>query len=368
MGQLERADRAETAPIRKGEELDLAALEGYLRGQMGEITDLAPIDEASRMTLAQFPGGHSNLTYLLAFGDREFVLRRPPFGPVPPTAHDMPREYRMLAAIHPHFHLAPRPWLLCEDTSVIGAPFYLMERRRGIVIRQEIPPEVGENLSLRWRISASLVDALAELHAIDIERTGLISIGKPAGFVKRQVEGWAGRWERAKTTDLPEMREVARWLIDQLPPDPARPTLIHNDYKLDNVCLDRQDPSRLVAILDWEMSSVGDPLIDLGLLLCYWPQADDPEIFSGSLRSVTTLPGWMTRKELIERYAARSGRDLSEIAYYHVFAVFKLAVVIQQIYYRFQIGQTNDDRFADFDKRVAALAGWAEQLRVAGRR
>jgi aminoglycoside phosphotransferase (APT) family kinase protein len=286
-------------------------------------------------------------------------MRRPPFGPVAPTAHDMPREYRLLAAINPHFNLAPKPYLLCEDTEVIGAPFYLMERRRGIVVRQTIPPEIGDDLALRRKVGESLVDTLADLHAVDIQSTGLVNLGKPAGFVKRQVEGWASRWERSKTTELTEMSEAAQWLIERLPPDAAEPTLVHNDYKLDNLMLDPRDPSRIVAILDWEMCTVGDPLIDVGLLLCYWPQADDPELFAGSLRSVTMLPGWIRREEIVERYAARSGRDLSNIGYYYTFALFKLAVVIQQIFYRYHVGQTRDARFADFDKRVEALAKMA---------
>jgi aminoglycoside phosphotransferase (APT) family kinase protein len=351
----------DTAPIRPGEELDWAALEAYLRDHLPSKLSGETIDLQAEFGVEQFPGGHSNLTYCVNFGGLEFVLRRPPFGPVAPTAHDMPREYRLLAAINPYFPLAPRPYLLCEDLNIIGAPFYLMERRRGIVIRQTIPPEVGENLSLRRQVGESLIDTLADMHAVNIQATGLINIGKPVGFVKRQVEGWARRWERAKTTELPEMTQLTEWLIERLPPDPEIPTLVHNDYKLDNVMLDQNEPARIVAILDWEMSTVGDPLIDLGLLLCYWPQADDPEVFAGSLRSVTMEPGWMKRSEIIERYAARSGRDLSNIAYYYIFAVFKLAVVIQQIFFRYHAGQTRDARFADFDKRVDALAKMAHK-------
>jgi len=351
----------DTAPIRAGEELDWESLGAYLRERLPSKLD-GELDANARIEVTQFPGGHSNLTYCVRLGDREFVMRRPPFGPVAPTAHDMPREYRLLAAINPHFQLAPKPYLLCEDESVIGAPFYLMERRRGVVVRQTIPPEIGDDPELRHKISGSLVDTLADLHAVDIQTTGLVNIGKPAGFVRRQVEGWAGRWERSKTTDLKEMKDTAEWLIERLPPDAVTPTLVHNDYKLDNVMLDAANPTKIVAILDWEMCTVGDPLIDLGLLLCYWPQADDPEIFAGSLRSVTMMPGWMKRDEIIERYAARSGRDLSNIGYYHTFAIFKLAVVIQQIYYRYHVGQTRDARFADFDKRVEALAKWAHAM------
>ncbi len=352
----------DTAPIRTGEELNWSALETYLREHLPPKLDGEPFDSDAIFEVEQFPGGHSNLTYCVRFGGLEFVMRRPPFGPVAPTAHDMPREYRLLAAIHPHFKLAPKPYVLCEDAAVIGAPFYLMERRRGIVVRQHIPPEIGEDLALRHRISESLVDTLADLHAVDIQSTGLVNIGKPAGFVRRQVEGWAKRWERSKTTELAEMTEAAHWLIERLPPDTPVPTLVHNDYKLDNLMLDAANPARIVAILDWEMCTVGDPLIDLGLLLCYWPEASDDELFADSLRSVTTLPGWMTRAELVERYAARSGRDLSSIGYYHTFALFKLAVVIQQIFYRYHVGQTHDERFANFDQRVLALARMAHSM------
>jgi aminoglycoside phosphotransferase (APT) family kinase protein len=355
------SEAPDTAPIRAGEELDWNSLEAYLREHLPSKLD-GGLDADARIEVTQFPGGHSNLTYCVRLGDREFVMRRPPFGPVAPTAHNMPREYRLLAAINPHFQLAPKPYLLCEDESVIGAPFYLMERRRGVVVRQTIPPEIGDDPGLRFRISESLVDTLVDLHAVDIQSTGLVNIGKSAGFVRRQVEGWAGRWERAKTTDLKEMKETAEWLIEHLPPDAATPTLLHNDYKLDNLMLDAADPTRIVAILDWEMCAVGDPLVDLGLLLCYWPQADDPEIFAGSLRSVTMAPGWMKRAEIIERYASRSGRDLSNIGYYHTLAIFKLAVVIQQIYYRYHVGQTQDARFAEFDKRVEAMAIWAHAM------
>jgi len=345
----------DTAPVRAGEELNWSELERELRSRL-------KIDAAAPMSVEQFPGGHSNLTYCLRFGEEEMVLRRPPFGPVAPTAHDMPREYRLLAAIHPHFPLAPRPILLVEDPEVIGVPFYLMERRRGLVIRDRIPPEIADQPDLFRRISESLVDALVGLHAVEIERTGLIALGRPTGFVRRQVEGWTRRWERARTSDLPEMERLSRWLIDRLPDDPAHPTLVHNDFKLDNVMLHPEDPTRLVAILDWEMSTVGDPLIDLGLLLCYWSEADDFEIQGSALPRVTTGPGWLTRNEIVERYAARSGRDIRQITWYHIFAIFKLAVVIQQIFFRYHSGQTTDPRFANFDANVAALARRAVRL------
>lgn len=319
------------------------------------------------LEIEQFPGGHSNLTYLLRLGGHEFVLRRPPFGPVAPTAHDMPREYRLLSAINPVFSLAPRPYLLCEDTAIIGAPFYLMERRRGLVVRRDIPDEIGDDLDLRRRVSLAMIDTLAALHRVDIYSTGLVKIGKPVGFVTRQVRGWTDRWHRSKTTEIPEIDAVIRWLDERIPPEPdpeaGRPaTLVHNDFKLDNVMLNPAEPSRVVAILDWEMCTVGDPLIDLGIFLCYWAERDDPEARRESISPVTTEPGWMTRKQLIDRYQTVTGLDVSGIAFYEAFALFKVAVVLQQIYFRYDRGQTRDERFRDFGRRVEGLAKAALDL------
>ncbi len=354
----------DTAPVRKGEELSLEKLEVYLRERLGDLLAENQL-ASSEIRISQFPGGHSNLTYLISLGSREFVLRRPPVGPVAPTAHDMPREYRLLEKINPHFPLAPRPFHLCEDASVIGVPFYLMERRRGLVIRRETPPEIGDSLDLRRRVSESVVDTLTALHRVDIHSTGLDSIGKPVGFVTRQVRGWAERWQRAKTTEIKEIDEVIEWLQQRIPPepDPLNPaTLVHNDFKLDNVMLDPADPARVVAVLDWEMCTTGDPLVDLGVLLCYWPEGADTEARRESISPVTTEPGWMTRAQLVQRYSEKSGRDVTGIAFYEVFALFKIAVVVQQIYFRYARGQTRDERFAGFGPRVEGLARAALDL------
>lgn len=350
----EKFDGSDLKGVRAGEELDRDSLERYMNAHLTELGVLEPGTLA--FGIEQFAGGHSNLTYLIPVGfGRDFVLRRPPMGPVAPTAHDMPREFRLLQAIHPHFALAPRPLVLCEDVSIIGAPFYLMERRSGMIVRERIPREIGDDLDLRRRVSESVVDTLAALHLVDIHATGLERIGKPTGFVERQVRGWTERWVRSKTTEVPEMDQVAGWLAERIPPQSeTAATIVHNDFKLDNIMLDTGDPSRVVAVLDWEMCSVGDPLIDLGLLLCYWTlkSADDRQ----SLRAVTTGPGWMTREEIIERYARQTGRDLSHIAFYETFARFKVAVIIQQIYFRFVRGQTSDQRFQHFDQLVLELA------------
>jgi aminoglycoside phosphotransferase (APT) family kinase protein len=340
---------ADTAAVRSGEELDRAALTGYLQDKIVGGASLA---------IEQFPGGHSNLTYLLRTPAREYVLRRGPLGPVAPKAHDMAREYMVLKAVHPFFGAAPEVFHLCEDTSIIGAVFFIMERRRGIVMRDRIPPELAAFPDYPARVSRGFVDCLVELHAVDIQEYGLVSLGKPAGFLERQVRGWFDRWNRAKTEEIALMERLIQWLTDHLPVSPA-PTLVHNDFKLDNLMLDAKDPGRIEAVLDWEMATVGDPLVDLGLILCYWSQPSDP---GGTKAALTSEPGWFTRDELIGRYAERTGRDLSLINYYEVFALFKLAVVLQQIYVRFHRGQTQDERFRHFDKRVHNLIQQAVAL------
>jgi len=323
------------------------ALVGYLRGRL-------PGSEAP-VELSQFPGGHSNLTYLLRFGEQEYVLRRPPLGPVAPRAHDMAREHRVLSALWPIFPFAPRPYLLCEDRAILGVPFYVMERRRGLVVRTQVPPEIGSDPSTRRRVSEAVVDALVHLHALDWEAAGLAGLGHPQGFVERQVRGWAERYERAKTRDIPVIRDLARWLQERIPPS-LPPTLLHNDFKLDNLMLDSQDPGRVVALLDWEMATIGDPLVDLGLLLCYWAEAADPPARREVVSQVTAEPGFSTRAEILARYAARTGRDVARIGFYETFALYKVAVVVQQIYVRYHRGQTQDTRFAAFEDRVVGLA------------
>ena len=349
------AAREDNAAVRAGEELDLVRLDSYLREQLGAHLEN---ELTAKIEIRQFPGGHSNLTYSIRYGDREFVLRRPPVGPVAPTAHDMPREYKLLSVIHPHFPLAPKPVLLCKDSSIIGVPFYLMERRRGLIVRFKVPGEIGENLALRRRLSESVVDTLVELHAVNIESSGIVQIGKPAGFVTRQVRGWADRWQRSKTGELAEMDQVIEWLVDRIPADNVvDATIVHNDFKLDNIMLDADDPARVVAVLDWEMCTVGDPLVDVGLFLSYWTMkgASGDSDRNSSLRALTNGAGWMTREEIIARYEAKTGRDLSRVVFYETFARFKVAVVIQQIYFRYVQGQTRDTRFRNFDGLVREL-------------
>jgi aminoglycoside phosphotransferase (APT) family kinase protein len=349
----------DTRAVRAGEQLDWARLVAWLRAHL-PAAGVAGLDLDAEPAVAQFPGGHSNLTYLVRFGAGEIVVRRPPLGPVAPTAHDMAREFRWLSAMHRVFPLAPRPYALCDDAAVIGAVFYAMERRHGIVVRAE-EPEALANPAARRRLSAAVVDTLADLHAVEVVGNELSALGKPTGFVERQVRGWTERWQRSQTASLAEMDALAGWLREHLPGDPATPAVVHGDWKLDNIMLDRDEVGRIVAVFDWEMSALGDPLVDLGIVLTYWFPTAPPEQ-RDALTTVTHRPGYFTRDEIIDRYAARSGRDLSGVRYYEIFAVFKIAVVIQQIYYRFVQGQTRDARFANFGTRVEYLARHAAEL------
>jgi aminoglycoside phosphotransferase (APT) family kinase protein len=350
----------DVSPARNIQQIDWHRMEAWLRHALPACR-IPGLNVNQPMHVEQCQGGHSNLTYLIRFGEQEFIGRLPPFGLLPHAAHDMSREFRWLSALHPVFPLTPRPYLLCDDLAVAGSVFYVMERRHGIIIRGEEPPAIAGNPSLRRRVGTALVDTLASLHRIDLNEAGLSHLGKPAGFVERQVRGWSERWQRFKTFDVPELDALSTWLHQRVPPDPERPGVVHGDFKLDNVLLDADYPDRVVAVFDWEMSALGEPLIDLGMLLAYWVQSAPPE-HQDALTTVTDRPGWLTREEVIDRYAARSGRSLGTLSYFEVFAFFKIAVVIQQIYYRYVSGQTDDPRFAVFGERVKYLARSATRL------
>lgn len=344
---------SETAAVRQGEDLNIDALGEYLKGK---------IEGAERgIVVEQFANGHSNLTYLLRAGGCDYVLRRAPLGPVAPKAHDMAREYRILQAVHPHFPEAPKVYHLCEDPSVIGAVFFLMDRRHGTVIRDEVPPEVRAAPGYQRMVSEAVIDCMVRMHAIDISGKGLAALGKAEGFIERQVRGWADRWNRAKTEEMPTMDRVIQWLADRLPASPGA-TLVHNDYKLDNLMLRLGAIDQVEAVLDWEMTTVGDPLADVGLTLCYWTWATAPQVRARAISAITSEPGWYTREQFIQRYAERTGRDLTHIGYYEVLGIFKLAVILQQIYYRFHRGQTKDARFQNFGERVRGLVDLAGSL------
>lgn len=332
--------------IRAGEELPLETLSPYLQKALS-LSDPLEVE--------QFPSGHSNLTYLIKAGEKEWVLRRPPFGSKVKTAHDMGREYRILSRLAPSYPKVPRPVLFCEDESIIGAKFYLMERVRGVILRREPPLGLTLDADTMRSLCASFVDTLAELHSLDYQALGLGDLGKPEGYVERQISGWARRYQDARTDDIPEMEKVASWLAENIPASPP-PALIHNDFKFDNLVLDPAEPTRIIAILDWEMATLGDPLMDLGTALCYWVEEGDPSLLQKLRFGPTTLPGSYTRRQIAERYAEKCGVDISQIVFYYCFGLFKTAVVAQQIYYRYHQGLTKDPRFAMMIEGVKAMA------------
>jgi aminoglycoside phosphotransferase (APT) family kinase protein len=339
------ADRS--GPVRPGEELDMARLAPYLKEHILGLE--GPLE------LKQFRSGHSNLTYLVKAPHREVVLRRPPFGSKVKSAHDMGREYAVLSRLHRVYRPAPEPLLYCDDESIVGAPFYVMERITGLILRTR-PPE-GYNFDERTvrRCCESLVDNLAALHGLDYRAAGLEELRKPGQYVERQVHGWTKRYHGSQTDEIPEIEAVARWLAERIPAD-TDAVLIHNDYKFDNIVLDPGDPTRIIGVLDWEMATIGDPLADLGTSLSYWIEPTDAMELQGVQCFLTLEPGAMSRRELADAYGRRTGRDTSNILYYYVLGVLKLAVIVQQIYYRYAQGLTRDERFAPMIGMVRLLA------------
>lgn len=339
--------------VRADEAFDEDRLASYLREYVPSLE--------GPMRVEQFHGGRANLTYALSFDNTECVLRRPPLGPVAPRSHDMRREHKGLSALAPLYPHSPRPLHLCEDESVIGAVFFLMERRHGMVIRHAWPPALGEDEGLRRRMSESLIDALADLHAVDTRRPEIAELGKPQGFVGRQISGWAGRWERAKTRELHVMDELGQWLSANIP-ESKYVSVLHNDYKLDNTIYALDDPGRLVGIFDWDMVTLGDPMVDLGTLMGYWPEQADAGPRAGFGSAITTLPGFLTRQAMADRYGERTGFDIRTLPFFEIFALFKTAVVVEQIYVRWVKGQTQDARFESMGKATPLLARAASEL------
>lgn len=348
-------DDPELIAPRADEGLDTTRLEPYLRERLPQSD--------GEFALRQFKGGHANLTYLVCFGDSEYVLRRPPLGPIAPGSHDMGREYRVLSKLHAHFPLAPRSFLFCDDESIIGAPFQVMDRRYGIVIRDRMPAIHGDGPELRRRISHMIVDVLAELHGTDRDAAGLGDLGHPEGFVERQLTGWSKRWQAAAHEDNPHMARLIAWL-EARRPETHHVSILHNDYKLDNMIVDGDDPAIPVAVLDWDMCTSGDALTDLGYLLNQWVEPEDDPAWIEWTAMPTWQPGFARRSDVIERYSHQTGFDVENVEWYYAFSVMKFAVIIQQIYIRYRRGQTQDERFAHYDERAASFV--AKGCRIAG--
>jgi aminoglycoside phosphotransferase (APT) family kinase protein len=346
------------AAIRQGEELDLVRLEPFLRRHFH--------NEAGALQVRQYPSGHSNLTYSLHLGGKELVLRRPPFGSKVKSAHDMSREFRVLSKLHSVYAPAPEVLFYCDDDSVIGAPFYVMEPIRGMILRRHLPPGLDFPAERARRLSESFIENLVRLHRVDYAAVGLSDLGKPQGYLERQVRGWIERYYGSKTHDYPEVEKITAWMQEHMPAT-STVSLIHNDYKYDNVVLDSSDVTRIIGVLDWEMCTIGDCLSDLGTALAYWIDPTDPEEIQQNRWGPTTQPGSLTREEFVQYYARQTQSDVSEIAFYLTFARFKLAVIVQQIYFRYQQGLTKDERFASMPEKIQFLLRAALHCAQTGR-
>jgi aminoglycoside phosphotransferase (APT) family kinase protein len=339
--------------VRPGETLDAIRLGRYLRDALnleGEVEVL------------QYPSGFSNLTYLLRVGDTEIVLRRPPFGSKPKSGHDMKREHDVLAALHGSFPYCPKPLIFSDDESIIGSPFYVMERIEGIIVRRDFPSGLSLSPEDVRTLFDRVVDVHVELHSVDYRAVGLEGFGNPEGYVERQVAGWSDRYRRARTPDVPDCEGIMVWLEENRPPESGAGCIVHNDFRLDNVVLDPADPMRIVGVLDWEMATLGDPLMDLGASLAYWVEQRDPAGFQAMRMMPTNADGAPTRAEVVARYAAKSGLEVGDFSFYYCYGLFRLAGIVQQIYYRSYHGQTEDPRFRNLNLWVGGLAASAQAV------
>lgn len=330
----------QSTQIRPGEELDASLIDPYLKAHIPGLSGTP--------TISQFPGGASNLTYLLEYPGQEFVLRRPPFGHKAKSAHDMGREYRILNKLKDGFPYCPKAYVHCTDESVIGAEFYVMERVNGIIPRSDLPAELGLDTAKTEALCKSFIDKFVELHQVDYTACGLADLGKPEGYVERQIRGWSDRYEKALTPDAPSWETVRTWLHDKMPADHPTSSIVHNDYRFDNVILDPHNPMQIIGVLDWELTTLGDPLMDLGNTLAYWIEAADPAPVQLMRRQPSNAPGMLTRRQFVDYYAERSGIQIDNFDFYYTYGLFRLAGIVQQIYYRFFHGQTQDKRFAQF--------------------
>lgn len=336
------------ASMRAGEELDVARVHAWLQSR---VTGLAGTPEVT-----QYPGGASNWTYRLRYDSHDLILRRPPEGTRAKSAHDMGREHRIQKALRPVFPFVPEMIAFCDDASVIGCEFYVMERIEGVILRRNPPADLALGPDRTRQLCLNMVDTLVALHRVDVGTRGLEGLGRGAGYTRRQVEGWSDRYRKARTWNVPRFERVMSWLEAHTPEDVAT-CLIHNDFRFDNIVLDPKDPTRIVGVLDWEMATLGDPLMDLGNALAYWVQADDDFFIRSLRRQPTHLPGMLTRSEVVEHYARKTGRRTDNWAFYEAFGLFRLAAIAQQIYYRYQQGQTKNPAFRNFWMFVTYL-GW----------
>ncbi len=339
--------------IREGEELDVGAIADYLQQQIEGLE--------GALRISQFPGGASNLTYLLEFDNRSFVLRRPPFGKKAKSAHDMGREFTVMQGLQERYPYVPKMVAFCQDEQIIGSEFYVMERLQGIILRTDLPKGLDLEPSKLTHLCHSMLDRLVELHQLDWQSTSLKSLCREGDFVERQLKGWSDRYQKARTDDVPSYSQVIQWL-EKNRPGQIRQCLVHNDYRFDNLVLQADDPGKIIGVLDWEMATIGDPLMDLGNSLAYWIEANDPPPLQIMRRQPTHLPGMLSRKELVSYYLDKAGLEIDNFDFYAVFGIFRLVAIIQQIYYRYYHGQTQDKRFAGFGQMVNFLDGYLQNM------
>jgi len=335
--------------------MNIPNLYHFLRTHLDNNTILGSTDnpDSANFSVERFTQGYSNLTYLLHIGQRELVLRRPPIGANIKSGHDMAREYQLLTGLHPIYSKIPRAVLYSDDITVLGAPFYIMERMHGIVLQKEPPAHITLTPPTMERLSHAFIKNLAVIHSLDYATTDLKKMARVGSYVERQITGWLDRYARAKTDDLPTIERVGSWLDEHRIPDSGS-SLIHNDYKYDNLMLDASDLSQIVAVLDWEMATIGDPLMDLGTTLAYWVQPDDPPELQAARMGLTNLPGNLDRTQLVHQYTLHSGREVKEIVFYYVYGLFKVAVILQQLYARYKKGVASDARFALLPQLIQA--------------
>ena len=326
--------------VRKGEELDVAKVDAFIKAHLPGL--------AGTPEIRQFAGGASNLTYLVHYPDRDLILRRPPFGHKAKSAHDMLREAKIMGALKPVYPYVPTVVATCSDPAVMDADFYVMERINGIIPRQDLPEGLNLSVEDTRKLCLNVIDRMIELHQVDYQAAGLDSLGKGEGYVRRQIEGWIDRYRKAKTEDVGDFEAVMTWLKDKMPASDVATCLIHNDFRFDNVVLNPANPFEVIGVLDWEMATLGDPLMDLGNTLAYWVQADDDALFQQVRRQPTHLPGMLTRQEVIDYYGSKTGYRVDNFDFYALYGLFRLAVIVQQIYYRYFHGQTKNPTFANF--------------------
>ncbi|HLK33182.1 MAG TPA: phosphotransferase family protein [Terriglobales bacterium] len=339
----------EPVPVRAGEELDAARVDAAMRGAVPGLHGAPEIRE--------YPRGASNLTYLVRYPGREFILRRPPFGHKAKSAHDMRREVTITTALRPFYPCVPKVVAFFDDPNILGCDFYVMEPIHGVIVRRDLPEGMSLTRDDAARLCTSLLDKLIELHQVDYRAAGLEAIAKGKGYTQRQIAGWSDRYRKARTPDVGDFEQVMGWLQSATPAEDAATCVVHNDFRFDNVVLNPANIFEIIGVLDWELATIGDPLMDLGNALAYWVQADDDEFFQSTRCQPTHLPGMLTRREVWDYYAAKTGLKSGNFDFYVIYGLFRLAVIVQQIYYRYFHGQTRNPQFAGF----GALAKYLEQ-------